>query len=136
MAIDYGTKRVGIAVSDPMRIIATALTTVHSKDILTFLEYYFEKEKVDAVVVGEPKTLANEDSSSAVHVNSFVKKMADKFPGMEIIRLDERFTSRIAQQVMLNSGLKKKDRQDKGMVDQVSAVILLQDYMERLTNNL
>ena len=129
MAIDYGSKRVGLAVTDPLRIIANGLTTVHSKDLISFLEVYFIKEEVDTIVVGEPRTLSNESSDSARFIEPFVKHLTKKFPGKKIVRYDERFTSRMAQQTMLQGGLKKKDRQDKGLVDMISATILLQDYM-------
>lgn len=132
MAIDYGTKRVGVAVTDPLKIIANGLTTVHSKDILAFLEEYFKKEQVECVVVGEPKTLMNEASSAAKHVEIFLKKLKAKFPEMKVERMDERFTSRMAQQAMLMGGLKKKDRQNKETVDMVSATIILQSYMQWL----
>jgi putative Holliday junction resolvase len=129
LAIDYGTKRTGLAVTDPLKIIAGGLQTVETKDLLTFLEQYFQKEQVECIVVGEPKTLSNEDSAIAPRVNEFIKKLIQKFPQLKIERMDERFTSRIAQQTMLAGGLKKKDRQNKATVDMVSATIILQDYM-------
>lgn len=129
IAIDFGTKRTGIAVTDSLKIIATGLTTLETKTVIPFLEDYLNKESVECIVVGLPKTVMNEDSSIAPKVNEFVKKVQAKFPNMKIDRLDERFTSKIAQQTMLASGLKKKDRQNKATVDMVSATILLQDYM-------
>jgi putative Holliday junction resolvase len=129
LAIDYGTKRCGIAVSDPMQIIAQGLTTVHSKDIFDFLQKYFEKEKVEIIIVGEPKKLSGEATDATVHVNAFVKKLKEKFPAMKIERIDERFTSKMAFQTMIDSGLKKKDRQNKELVDEISATIILQSYM-------
>lgn len=129
LAIDYGSKRVGIAVTDPLRMIATGLTTVHSKDVIAFLEDYFKKEAVDEIVVGEPKTLQNEKSDSARFIDPFVKHLQRKFPDKNVVRYDERFTSALAHQAMRDGGLKKKDRQNKGTVDMVSATILLQDYM-------
>jgi putative holliday junction resolvase len=129
LAIDYGSKRVGLAVTDSLRIIASGLTTVHSKDLIQFLEDYFKKEKVDIIVVGEPKTLSNEQSDSARFIEPFVTHLRRKFPDKKIERFDERFTSALAKKTMLDAGLKKKDRQDKGTVDMVSATILLQDYM-------
>jgi putative Holliday junction resolvase len=134
LAIDYGSKRVGLAVTDSLRIIATGLTTVHSKDVIKFLEDYFRKETVDTIVVGLPKTLMNEDSSSARFIDPFVKHLVKKFPGMQIVRFDERFTSSIAHQTMLSGGLKKKERQNKDTVDMISATILLQDYMTSTGN--
>jgi len=130
MAIDYGTKRVGIAVTDPLQMISNGLTTVHSSELMDFLQKYFTKEKVDCVVVGEPKKLNNEPSQSAVFVEQFIKQFIKKFPGMQLERVDERFTSKIAQQTMLMGGLKKKDRQNKELVDEISATIILQSFME------
>jgi putative Holliday junction resolvase len=133
MAIDYGSKRVGIAVTDSLRLIANGLTTVHSKDLMAFLEDYFRKETVDIIVVGEPKTLQNEKSDSARYIDPFVKHLQRKFPQKKIERYDERFTSALAQQTMLMGGLKRKDRQVKETVDMVSATILLQDYMSSIS---
>lgn len=130
LAIDYGSKRCGIAVTDSLRIVANGLTTVHSKDLISFLEKYFKTEQVDVIVVGEPKTLNNEKSDSARFIDPFVVHLRKKFPDKKIDRFDERFTSVLAQQAMLAGGLKKKDRQDKATVDMVSATILLQGYME------
>ncbi len=129
LAIDYGSKRVGIAVTDNLRIIASALTTIHSKDVITFLETYFKTETVDIIVVGEPKTLQNNKSDSARFIDPFVVHLQKKFPDKIIHRYDERFTSTIAHQTMLLGGLKKKDRQNKKTVDLISATIILQDYM-------
>lgn len=129
MAIDYGAKRVGIAVTDSLRIIANGLTTIHSKDVIVYLEDYFKKETVDIIVVGEPKTLLNDKSNSARFIEPFVKHLQKKFPDKKIERIDERFTSVIAKQAMLLGGLKKKERQNKETVDMISATIILQDYM-------
>lgn len=129
LAIDYGTKRTGIAVTDPLKIIANGLTTVDTKELLTFLDKYFKDQQVECVVVGEPKTIMNIDSAIAPKINEFLKKFKEKFPDMKVVRMDERFTSKIAQQTMLAGGLKKKDRQNKATVDMVSATIILQDYM-------
>jgi len=130
LAIDYGSKRCGIAVSDNLRILASGLTVVHSKDLIAYLEDYFKKESVDIVVVGEPKTLNNNKSDSARFIDPFVTHLERKFPDKKIVRFDERFTSSIAHQTMLQGGLKKKDRQDKETVDLISAIIILQGYME------
>lgn len=135
MAIDYGSKRVGIAVTDPMQLIANGLTTVHSKDILTFLKDYFAKEEVECIVVGEPKTMMNEPSESATLVNVFVKQLKKLVPNIPVERLDERFTSKMAFQSMIDSGLKKKARQNKSLVDSISATILLQSFLEQKTLN-
>lgn len=136
LAIDYGSKRVGIAVTDSLRLIASGLTTVHSKDLIKFLEDYFKKETVDVIVVGEPKTLQNNKSDSARFIDPFVIHLQRKFPDMKIERYDERFTSALAHQTMLMGGLKKKNRRDKETVDVISAIILLQDYMTLLSMNL
>ena len=129
LAIDYGSKRVGLAVTDSLRIIATGLTTVHSKDLIEYLESYFKKETVDIIVVGEPKTMQNDKSDSARFIDPFVVHLQRKFPDKKIERYDERFTSAMAHQTMLSGGLKKKDRQAKDTVDMISAIIILQDYM-------
>jgi len=130
IAIDYGSKRVGLAVTDPLKMIANGLTTVHSKDVIRFLEDYLKKEDVECIVVGEPKTLRNEPSDSARFIEPFVKHLRNKFPNMKIERYDERFTSAMAQQAMLLGGLKKKARQNKETVDMVSATIILQNYLD------
>jgi len=129
LAIDYGSKRVGLAVTDPLRIIANGLTTVHSKDLIQWIENYLVNEVVDIIVVGEPRTLMNQKSDSARFIDPFVTHLKRKFPKLKIERLDERFTSVLAKQAMIDGGLKKKDRQNKGTVDMVSATILLQDYL-------
>lgn len=129
MAIDYGGKRTGIAVTDEMQIIASGLTTVETKNIFIFLENYFKTDKVSKIIVGEPKRMNNEASSIGAEINKFVDKLAKLYPQIEIIRIDERFTSKIAFQTMIDSGLKKKQRQNKALVDEIAATILLQDYM-------
>lgn len=129
MAIDYGGKRTGIAVTDEMQIIASGLTTVETKNIFPFLENYFKTDKVSKIIVGEPKRMNNEASSIGAEINQFVEKLANLYPQIEIIRMDERFTSKIAFQTMIDSGLKKKQRQNKALVDEIAATILLQDYM-------
>ena len=130
LAIDYGQKRVGIAVTDELQLIANSLITVHSKDILSFLKEYIKKEKVDCFVVGEPKQMNNQASESVKYINPFINQLKKEFPNMPIERCDERFTSKIATQTILMSGLKKKDRQDKSLIDSISATIILQTYME------
>ena len=129
MAIDYGGKRTGIAVTDEMQIIASGLTTVETKTIFPFLENYFKTENVSTIIVGDPKRLNNEASSIAGEINKFVDKLSKLYPQIEIIRMDERFTSKIAFQTMIDSGLKKKQRQNKALVDEIAATILLQDYL-------
>lgn len=130
LAIDYGSKRCGVAVTDTLRMVASGLTTVHSKDLVSFLENYFKTEVVDVIVVGEPKTLQNNKSDSARFIDPFVVHLKKKFPEKKIDRFDERFTSTMAHQTMLAGGLKKKARQDKETVDLISAIILLQGYMQ------
>lgn len=129
MAIDYGGKRTGIAVTDEMQIIASGLTTVETKTIFAFLENYFKTNKISKIIVGEPKRMNNEPSSIGAEINTFVVKLTTLYPQIEIIRIDERFTSKIAFQTMIDSGLKKKQRQNKALVDEIAATILLQDYM-------
>ncbi len=130
LAIDYGQKRVGLAVTDELRMIAGALATVHSKDVITFLKDYTSREKVDCFVVGYPLTLQNQLSESARFTEPFVRLLQKTFPAIPVERVDERFTSKMASAAILQSGAKKKDRQDKGLVDKVSAVIILQSYLE------
>ncbi len=130
LAIDYGTKRCGIAVTDPLQIIATGLTTVHSKDIIEWLKKYMQEQPVEAIVIGEPKDLKGNKTDASVHADGFATLVRKTFPGLKIVRVDERFTSKMASRTILESGLKKKDRQDKALVDEVSATILLQSYLE------
>jgi len=132
LAIDYGTKRTGIAVSDPLKIIANGLTTVPTHTLFDFLKTYMEKEEVECIIVGLPKQMNNEYSDNMKNIRPFVKKLQAIYPNMRIEYYDERFTSSIAQQAMIDGGLKKKDRQNKTLIDEISAVIILQDYMESL----
>ncbi len=132
LAVDYGTKRVGLAVTDPLKIIASSLDTVHAKDVITYLTNYLAKEEVECFVVGLPKRLDGSDSQSAVHVENFVNLLCKNFPNIPIQRVDERFTSTIATRSLLEMGLKKKDRANKGNIDQVSAVLILQTYMQMI----
>lgn len=131
VALDYGTKRTGIAVTDPLQMIATALTTVHSKDLLKFLSDYFEKEVVESICVGQPLQRDGTASESEVHILKFIKQFRQKFPQIEIHRVDERFTSKIAMQSLISSGVKKSERQNKALIDSTSAVIILQSFLER-----
>jgi putative Holliday junction resolvase len=130
IAIDYGTKRTGIAVTDPEKIIATGLATVPSHLIFNYLEKYINENSVECFVVGDPKQMNNLASESAKAANSFVEKLKKKFNNIPVKRIDERFTSKMAIQSLRDSGLKKSDRQKKELVDMVSATILLQSYME------
>lgn len=134
LAIDYGKKRVGIAVTDPLKLIANGLDTVPSNEIYKYLSEYFDREEVERVVVGYPVKLNNEPSEAVRYVNEFIRTFIRKFPGIPLEQHDERFTSRIAFQAMLDGGVKKNKRKDKAMVDKVSATILLQSYLEELAN--
>ena len=129
MAIDYGKVRTGLAVTDPVRIIATALTTVETPALLPYLKDYCAREEVDLFVVGEAKRMDGSPSESMQYIEPFVAELRKTFPDKEVARIDERFTSKMAFQTMIDSGLKKKDRRNKGMVDQIAATIMLQDYM-------
>ncbi|PBI85703.1 putative Holliday junction resolvase [Flavobacterium sp. ACN2] len=129
LSIDYGQKRTGIAVTDEMQIIASGLTTIPTHTLIDFLKDYFAKEKVEAVLIGEPKQMNGLPSESASVVNGFVTHFSNIFPDMKVIRVDERFTSKMAFQTMIDSGLNKKQRQDKGLIDEISATIMLQDYL-------
>lgn len=131
LAIDYGQKRTGIAVTDELQIIASGLTTVASETAIAFLKDYFAKEKVAKVLIGEPRQMNNEASQSAETINAFVAKFQKAFPEMPVVRVDERFTSKMAFQTMIDSGLKKKQRQNKALIDEIAATILLQDYLTR-----
>ncbi len=129
MAIDYGVKRTGLAVTDPLRIIATALTTVETPKLLQYIKEYCAREEVDTFVVGEARRMNGAPSESMQYIEPFVTKLSETFPDKEIARVDERFTSKIAFQSIIDSGVKKKDRRDKGAIDRVAATIMLQDYM-------
>jgi putative Holliday junction resolvase len=132
LAIDYGTKRVGLAVTDPGRRIATALDTVHAAVVLSYLKDYLARETVDCFVVGDPKRLDGSPSSASVETEKFVKQLKKTFPGMAVHRVDERFTSVLARQALIDSGVRKMARRDKALIDRTSAVIILQSYMETL----
>lgn len=131
LAFDYGTKRVGIAVTDPLQLIATALDTVHTKDVLAYLKDYLDRENVSTFVVGEPRQLDGTKSRSAPHVKGFVRTLRRTFPAIPVETIDERFTSKIASASIAQSGMTKKKRQDKALIDSVSAVLILQSYLER-----
>lgn len=133
MAFDYGTKRLGIAVTDPLQMIANGLTTIHPKDAVDFIKKYLLTEQVEVFVVGEPKQMDGSASQSAQHVKGFVTILKKNFPEIPIEMIDERFTSKMASAVILQSGLKKTARQDKALVDTISATIILQSYMEKKT---
>lgn len=135
LAIDYGLKRVGIAVTDPMKMIANVLTTVETPKLMDFLLGYFAKEQVETMVVGLPKQMNNQPSQSMPFIEEFVGKFKAKFPQIPVIYVDERFTSKMAVQAMVQGGVKKHDRQNKALIDSVSATIILQSYLESLDMN-
>lgn len=130
LAIDYGRKRVGIAVTDEQQLIANALTTIHSDDLMNFIKKYTSEENVDTIVVGEPKNMKYEASEAERYIKPFLKLLSKEFPAVKIVRMDERFTSKIASQAVLDAGLKKKDRQNKALIDSISATLILQSYLE------
>lgn len=136
LAIDYGRKRVGLAVSDPQRIIAGKLATVETNSIWDFLKEYFEKEQVDEVVIGYPRQLNNTASEAVVYINPFIRKFRTAYPDIRLETIDERFTSRMASMAMIEGGVKKMGRRNKEMVDAISATIILQGYMEQKRNGL
>lgn len=129
LALDYGTKRTGIAVSDELQMIASGLTTVETPKLLTFLKAYTARENVEMILIGEPKQKDGTPSDSERHIQDFLKKFRETFPKMPLKRVDERFTSKIAFQSMISSGLKKKQRQNKALIDEVSATLILQSYL-------
>ncbi len=133
LAIDYGTKRSGIAITDPMQIIASGLCTVLTQDLITFLKKYTQEEKVSTIVLGAPKQMDNTDSESEVYIKEFIVELETELPLITIARQDERFTSKLAVDTMIRSGLKKKKRQDKALIDEISATIILQDYLKSTT---
>ena len=130
IALDYGTKRVGVAVTDEMQIVANPLDTVHSIDILTFLKHYVEINSVEGIVVGKPVMMSGELSQVAAQIEPFIKQLGKAFPLLWIKSIDERFTSKIAARTIHEAGMKKKDKMDKGLLDKVSAAIILQTYLE------
>lgn len=131
LSIDYGAKRTGVAVTDSLQIIANSLATVATHELMKFLTEYLAKENVETVVVGLPKQSDNTPSENAARVNAFVRKFKEKFPQMNVVMHDERFTTVLAHQAILSGGVKKSARRDKGLADRVSAVIILQSYLEQ-----
>ncbi len=130
IAVDVGQKRIGVAVTDPLQLIANGLVTVSAGDIFPFLEKYLQQEQVDEFVVGLPKQMNNQPSESMKFVTPFVNRLKKLFPNIPVTFVDERFTSKLAQQTMLQSGISKTKRQDKALIDQISATIILQSYLE------
>ncbi len=131
LAFDYGTKRIGIAVTDPLQIIATGLDTIHPKDIIKYLKKYLSTEQVELFVVGEPRQMNGSPSQSAPHIKGFITTLNKNFPEIPVEQIDERFTSKMASAVVAQSGFKKTDRQDKERLDTISATIILQTYLEK-----
>lgn len=129
LAIDFGKKRTGIAVTDELQIIASGLTTVNTDEIFVFLKEYISKEKVDLFIVGKPKQMNNTDSESEALILPFLEKLSKEIPQIEVKRVDERFTSKMAFQTMIDGGLKKNQRKNKALVDEISATIILQSYL-------
>ncbi len=132
LAIDYGLKRTGIAVTDPLRIIATPLETVPTHTLLSFLKSYTSRETVDEFIIGMPRTLMNKDSAIAPQVRTFIVGLKAAFPQTPVHEVDERFTSSMAQRAMIEGGMKKKDRQVKGNADKISATLILQSFIDRI----
>lgn len=132
LAIDYGRKRTGLAVTDPLRIMAGPLETVPTHTLIAYLTTYFQKEKVDEVVIGHPKQMNNEDSESMKYIRPFMALFTKTFPNIPLVQFDERFTSVLAHKAMIDGGMKKKQRQDKSVVDKIAACIILEDYLQSL----
>ena len=133
LAIDYGLKRTGLAVTDPLKIIATGLTTVESKRLIPFLKNYFSKEEVELIIIGEPKNWDDTDTHATPLVERCIKDIQKNFPVIPIKKVDERFTSKMASQAMIEMGLKKKQRQNKALVDEIAAAIMLQEYLRSIS---
>ncbi|WP_010521919.1 Holliday junction resolvase RuvX [Aquimarina agarivorans] len=129
VAIDYGGKRTGIAVTDDLQMIASGLTTVATNELMIFLKDYAQLNKIEAFVVGEPKRLHGEASSIEAEIKKFLEQLSKEFPGIKIHRVDERFTSKIAFEAMIKSGISKKKRRDKSLIDKISATLILQDFL-------
>ncbi len=132
IAIDFGLKRTGLAVTDPLQIIATGLTTVDSKEMIPFLKKYFLQEEVELIIIGEPKNWDESDTHATPLVNEVIKKLAKEFPDMPLKTVDERYTSKMAKQAMIEMGMKKKDRRNKKIVDEIAATIMLQEYLQSI----
>ncbi len=131
LAIDFWQKRTGLAVTDELQIIASGLTTINTPEVIKFLKDYTSKENVELFVVGKPKQMDNTDSESEILIKPFLEKLSKAIPTIPIERVDERFTSKMAFQTMIDSGLKRKQRQNKALVDEISATIILQSYLYR-----
>lgn len=134
LCIDYGGKRTGLAVTDPMKIIASGLTAVDTKDLLAYLKNYFKQETVELILIGDPKNLDDSDTHATPLVNAFVKRLNKEFPQIPVATVDERYTSKMAKEAMLQMGMKKKERQNKKNVDEIAATIMLQEYLANAPN--
>lgn len=130
ICIDYGLKRTGLAVTDPLQIIATGLTTVHSKELIPFLKEYFASEEVELIIIGEPKNLDDSDTHATPLVEKCIKDLQKNFPHIPIKKVDERYTSKMASRAMIEMGMKKKQRRNKALVDEIAATIMLQEFMQ------
>jgi putative Holliday junction resolvase len=130
LAIDYGLKRTGLAVTDPLKIIATGLTTIETQKLFPFLKSYFQTEEVELILIGEPKNWDDSDTHATPLVRKAIQKLKREFPKIPLQTVDERYTSKIARKSMLEMGLKKKDRQNKSLVDEIAATIMLQEYLQ------
>jgi putative Holliday junction resolvase len=133
ISIDYGLKRTGLAVTDPLKIIATGLTTVESKQLMPFLKDYFSKEQVELIIIGEPKNWDDTDTHATPLVEKCIKDLQKNFPAVPIKKVDERYSSKMARDSMLEMGLKKRQRRNKALVDEIAATIMLQDYLRSLS---
>ena len=131
LAIDYGLKRTGLAVTDPLQIIATGLTTVESPRLINFLKEYFKKEEVEMIIVGEPKNWDESDTHATPIVKKIVERLKKEFPMLPVTMVDERYTSKLASRAMIDMGMKKKQRRNKALVDEIAATLMLQEYLER-----
>jgi putative Holliday junction resolvase len=132
LSIDYGSKRTGLAVTDPLKIIASGLTGIHTKDLENYLTEYFKKEEVEKVIIGHPTNLDDSDTHATPLVQAFINRFKKLFPNVTIIKVDERYTSKLAVQSMVESGMKKKNRQNKNLVDEIAATIMLQEYLNNI----
>lgn len=133
IAIDYGLKRTGLAVTDPLQIISTGLATVESKQLISFLKDYFSKEEVERIIIGEPKNWDDTDTHATPLVEKCIIELQKNFPSIPITKVDERYTSKMAKQAMIDMGMKKMQRRNKAIVDEIAATIMLQDYMRSIS---
>ncbi len=131
LAIDYGLKRTGLAVTDPLQIIASALTTVETPQLFNFLKEYIKKEAVELIIIGDPRNLDDSDTHATPHVKKTIERLKKEFPSIPVVPVDERYSSKMAKGAMIEMGMKKMQRRDKSMVDKIAATIILQEYMER-----